>query len=154
MDASRKTSSGREIFRTLSEETDGLYSLIELLVDPGDGPPPHTHTRESECFLVIEGKFQIRVGDDPPVDLEKDGFAYGPRGIVHSFQNVGEGQGRLLLVVTPGGFEGFFRDLDEARANPGPDLLERERAIDAKYGLLITRNRAGGASGRDDGQVA
>ena len=44
-------------------------------------------------------------------------MAFGPRGIPHCFQNVGDEDGRLLIVTTPAGVEGFFQDF-AAKANP------------------------------------
>lgn len=42
-----------------------------------------------------------------------------PRGSVHRFQNIGASLGRLMVVMTPGGFEGFFPAVaQEPDANP------------------------------------
>lgn len=38
------------------------------------------------------------------------GMAFGPRGTPHAFQNTGDDPGRLLIVTTPSGLEGFFED--------------------------------------------
>jgi hypothetical protein len=45
------------------------------------------------------------------------GLAFGPRGTPHTFQNLGDAQGRLLAVTTPSGVERFFKEF--ARL-PGP----------------------------------
>jgi hypothetical protein len=35
-------------------------------------------------------------------------MAFGPRGMPHAFQNIGDTPGRLLVVTTPSGLERFF----------------------------------------------
>ena len=42
------------------------------------------------------------------VDLAEGAVICVPRGSVHRFQNIGQSTGRLMVVMTPGGFEGFF----------------------------------------------
>jgi mannose-6-phosphate isomerase-like protein (cupin superfamily) len=46
------------------ETTAGRLVLLENLTAPGGGPPPHIHTREDEFFYVLDGTFDIRIGDD------------------------------------------------------------------------------------------
>ena len=45
-------------------DTGGAFALIEVLVPPQSGPPPHVHSREDEAFYVLEGEFEVHV-DDP-----------------------------------------------------------------------------------------
>ena len=47
-----------DIYRFLAtgEETGGQYALLEAVVLPGGGPPPHIHSREDETFYVQEGE--------------------------------------------------------------------------------------------------
>jgi quercetin dioxygenase-like cupin family protein len=40
------------------EDTGGAFTLIEVLVPPGSGPPPHIHRREDEMFYVLAGEFE------------------------------------------------------------------------------------------------
>lgn len=40
------------------EDTAGRYCLIDMLVPPGGGPPPHRHDFE-EMFSVIEGEIEV-----------------------------------------------------------------------------------------------
>src|SRR6188474_825703 len=43
------------------EDTGGAYTLIEVLVPPQSGPPPHVHSREDEAFYIIEGEFEVHI---------------------------------------------------------------------------------------------
>src|SRR5918911_3282781 len=69
--------------------TEGGLVVLENLTAPGGGPPPHIHTREDEFFYVIDGTFEIRIGDELHA-LGPGGFAYVPRGTVHNFRNTAE----------------------------------------------------------------
>ena len=133
----RRTANGSYV--ALFQETGGVYSLLELVIPPGSGPPPHTHLKEDEGFYVLEGIFKVWVGGNAPLELNPGDHAFGPRRIQHNFKNVGTAPGRLLLIFTPGGLEGYFMELAEVRAVGGDDLLNKEEAIDKKYGIVINR---------------
>ena len=51
-------------FKATGESTGGSLLLFENLTSPGGGPPPHIHTREDEFFYVLDGTFEIRIGDE------------------------------------------------------------------------------------------
>ena len=40
------------------EQTGGRYCLIDMLVPPGGGPPPHRHDFE-EMFTILEGEIEF-----------------------------------------------------------------------------------------------
>lgn len=40
-------------------DTNGAFTLSELLAGPEIGPPPHIHHREDESFYVLEGAFDF-----------------------------------------------------------------------------------------------
>lgn len=42
---------------------DGAYSVIEIVADPRNGVPLHTHSKEQEHFIVLDGTLDIAVGD-------------------------------------------------------------------------------------------
>jgi hypothetical protein len=44
-------------------QTGGLFSLVEVSTPQGSGPPPHVHEREDEAFYVLEGSYEVTVGD-------------------------------------------------------------------------------------------
>ncbi len=121
---------GERLIRIRASETAGRFALIEEPVPPGWGPPLHVHQREDEFFQVLEGMFRFRCGDA----VQEGGAgttAFLPRGVPHSFRNIGSGTGRLLVGLTPGGFEGFF---EEAAAAGVTDAAAAE-AIAARYGV-------------------
>lgn len=96
--------------------TNGSLTVLELLVAPGSGPARHIHLREDEVWWVLEGEFRFKAGDTM-LRASAGGMAFGPRGLPHNFQNVGDTPGRLLIVTTPSGVERFF---EQFAALPGP----------------------------------
>ena len=127
-------------FKATGESTGGQLVLLENLTAPGGGPPPHVHTREDEFFYVLDGTFEIRIGDDVH-RVERGGFAFVPRGTVHNFRNVSDRTARILVGFTPGGMEGFFRDSGRPATDDGPappvddDEIARTMAAAPKYGV-------------------
>ena len=109
------------LLRVPSEASGGAFSLFEE-VPPLADTPLHVHRHEDELFYVLEGEHVFRVGDDEHM-LGPGGFVFAPRGVPHSQRRVVPGEGRELILVTPGGFEGFFRELAtaEAAGTLGPD---------------------------------
>ena len=109
------------LLRVPSEASGGAYSLFEE-VPPLADTPLHVHRDEDELFYVLEGEHICRIGDAEHT-LGPGGFVLAPRGVPHSQRRVVPGEGRELILVTPGGFEGFFRELAaaEAAGTLGPD---------------------------------
>ena len=125
-----------------ADTTAGRVGITETLGPRGSGSPLHVHHNEDEWFYVLEGELTFWVGGTT-VTAEAGAFVYGPRGISHTF-TVSSDQARFLLVVEPGGFENFVREIGEpAReltlppAGGEPPDLERLTVIAARYGLEI-----------------
>src|SRR4051812_36988857 len=72
--------------KATGHSTGGSLVLLENLTAPGGGPPPHIHTREDEFWYVLDGTFEVRLGDALHT-LGPGGFAYAPRGTLHAFRN-------------------------------------------------------------------
>lgn len=98
---------GRHIIRITADQTGGSLGCFESEVPAGEGPPFHVHEKEEEFFRVLEGRFAFWC-NGARVELEAGGVICVPRGSVHRFENIGQTTGRLMVVMTPGGFEGFF----------------------------------------------
>jgi mannose-6-phosphate isomerase-like protein (cupin superfamily) len=81
-------------------------TILETRHEAGSSASAHIHSRESETFLVLEGTFTFRLGEER-VELGPGGIAFGPLGTIHGFE-AGISGGRLLHVFVPSGMEGFF----------------------------------------------
>jgi mannose-6-phosphate isomerase-like protein (cupin superfamily) len=98
---------GDNLIRIAASQTSGQLGVIDVTVPPGDGTPPHIHAREEEFFRVLEGRVDFWCGNDHIV-LEEGGCILLPRDVPHRFANQGDTPARLMVMVLPGGFEGFF----------------------------------------------
>jgi mannose-6-phosphate isomerase-like protein (cupin superfamily) len=97
-------------------ETGGSFGIWEEIVEPGCGAPLHIHHAEDEMFHMLEGRIRIWCGGET-FEVTPGATTVLPRGIPHRFENMGHSAARMLICVTPGGFETFFLD---AKALPDP----------------------------------
>lgn len=104
-------------FKASGEDTGGAYSLTDSMVPPQGDPPPHIHHREDEAFRVLEGELEVLVGDNK-FKAGVGSFVHLPKGVLHSYQNVGTGPARLLTLMVPAGLERFVEEV----GNPGTEL--------------------------------
>jgi mannose-6-phosphate isomerase-like protein (cupin superfamily) len=91
------------------------------------------HEREDELFLSLEGDHIIEL-DGEEHRIGPGEFLFAPRGVPHSQRRVVPREGRMLIVATPGGLEGFFRELAEADAagTLGPEAYA---TASVRYGI-------------------
>ena len=75
--------------------------------------PRHVHEREDELFVSLEGDHVIEL-DGQEHRIAPGESVFAPRGVPHAQRRVVAGEGRLLVVTTPGGLDGFFRELAAA----------------------------------------
>ena len=120
-------------FKLLGADTGGALAIVEHGFPPGALVPPHVHTREDEFSIVTAGEIGFRSGDREAV-LGPGGYITKPRGEAHAMWNAGPEPARMIEVISPAGFELFFRavvDLLEA-GDPDP---ERGARLAAEFGL-------------------
>jgi quercetin dioxygenase-like cupin family protein len=120
------------------EQTNGSMVVISTSTPPQGGPPPHRHRNEDEMFLVLEGKVRFLANGQWTEPLEPGSVAYTARGVIHTFQNVGETPSRQLVIGTPSGFELFFSKSAEifaAAEAGGPPDMARILAISEEHGI-------------------
>jgi mannose-6-phosphate isomerase-like protein (cupin superfamily) len=100
-------------------DNDGEVAILEHPFAVGTITAPHRHTREDEHSIVLEGRIGFR-SDDDEVVLGPGGYITKPRGQTHAMWNAGPEPGRIIEVITPGGFEDYFRELGELLASSVP----------------------------------
>jgi mannose-6-phosphate isomerase-like protein (cupin superfamily) len=86
--------------------------LTESIYQPGfRGPDPHVHHDHVDCFFVLDGQLEWRVG--PSLEPHTGGagtFVLVPVDVLHTFRNPGPGEARFLNLHAPGvGFERYLR---------------------------------------------
>ncbi|MFO0952110.1 MAG: quercetin 2,3-dioxygenase [Isosphaeraceae bacterium] len=133
----------RYTVKTSGAETGGAFSLVEALVSPGGGPPPHVHGREDEAFYVLEGQIQF-FADGREVLAGPGDWITLAKGSLHCFKNQTDRPARMLVMVTPAGLEQFFlevgrpvTDSDPEFVHPTPEDIEKLLAAAPRYGLEI-----------------
>ena len=127
------------IFKISSQSNGGEVAILEHPFSVGLITAPHRHTREDEHSIVIEGEIGFR-SDDSEVVLGPGGFITKPRGQMHAMWNAGDQPGRIVEIITPGGFETYFRELGEllvehAEKTGNLHLLPEFQELADKYGL-------------------
>lgn len=114
------------------KDTNGQFTLIEQMNEPGVGIPPHVHENEDEVFQVIEGQVEMRIGEQTTI-LNSGDLIFCPKGVPHSWKVVGERNARAMLSIFPAGLEKMFEELSQLPEGP-PDL-EKVGKICGKYKL-------------------
>ena len=125
-------------YRTIlpSERTGGALSITDGFSPAGSGPPRHVHAAEDETFVVLSGQHRVWV-EGETFEVGPGEAVFVPRGANHTFQILGGEPGRHLVILTPGGFEGFFVEM----ARGGYRIPEDMRSIGevaARYALTFT----------------
>ena len=112
------------------KDTNGAFFLVEAMLAPGTEPPPHVHTREDELFYVLEGKFDVYVGEDA-FNVEAGECVFLPRLKPHAFV-IRSPRLHVLALFTPAGLEDAFRGM----STPAQRLELPTRAITYATGDL------------------
>jgi mannose-6-phosphate isomerase-like protein (cupin superfamily) len=95
-------------FTAGAADTNGAFSLIEIVQRRGGEPPVHVHHREDEGFYLLVGTTTFYVGAEQLV-ATAGSFVFLPRGVPHSFTVDEDGEVRVLQLCSPPGLEEFFR---------------------------------------------
>src|SRR2546426_1564316 len=108
-------------FMVDGETTGGAFSLVEHPLPPRAlGAPVHTHRNEDEYSYVLEGRIGVQLGDEV-IEAGPGELVLKPRGVPHAFWNAGDEPARLLELISPAGFENYFRELAPLLAAAEPD---------------------------------
>ena len=112
-------------------DTGGKFSFFVSTVPPGESVPIHIHKKEDEAYYILEGIFEMYdLTNNHTITVGKDSYVYVPKGINHGFRNVGETTASMVLVITPGGLEGFFEEIGQVIDDPNNPPTPMDRQID------------------------
>jgi quercetin dioxygenase-like cupin family protein len=134
-----------DVYRILAtgDDTNGKYAMIDAIVPPGGGPPPHVHSREEEAFYVLEGELTFYIGNKRFV-AGPGAFANTSVGTEHYFKNETQHSARMLITVTPAGLEKMFLEIAQpvvpgATSAPRPtkEIIDKLPTIASHYGITL-----------------
>src|SRR5262245_15097353 len=113
-----------------SADSDGRFSVVHHPIAPRSLVAPlHRHHREAEYSFVLTGKLGALLGADG-VTAVPGTWVFKPREQWHTFWNAGDTPCEIIEIISPGGFEDFFRELTTAWGNP-----QKMSLLGARYEL-------------------
>ncbi|AGZ38837.1 cupin domain-containing protein [Actinoplanes friuliensis] len=110
------------------DQTAGRYTLIDMFVPPGGGPPPHRHDFE-EMFTLLEGAVEFTFRGEKHV-VRAGQTVNIPANAPHFFHNSFDVPARMLCMCTPAGQEEYFAAFAapvDSRTAPPPELTEEQQ---------------------------
>lgn len=125
------------VFKIDGRDSGGALSIVEHPFVVGALVPPHVHHLEDEFSIVLDGKMGFRSGDQEVV-LGAGGYIVKPRGEVHAMWNAGSTPARMIEVISPAGFEEFFREFADMTAAGAPEP-EAIAELAGRYQLPLAR---------------
>ena len=117
-------------------DTGGAMSIVDSLSPAGSGPPRHVHDREDEAFVLLSGRCEFWL-EGQTFTRSAGEAMFVPRGREHTFRVVGGEACRHLVILTPGGLEGFFAEMARGRFRI-PEDMEQVGASAARHNLRFT----------------
>src|SRR4051794_37332239 len=120
-----------------ADATGGAFAAVDHVLAPRIlGAPMHTHAHEDEYSYVLEGRFGCQLGDEVR-EAGPGEVVAKPRGVPHAFWNAGDESAKLLEIISPAGFEVYFRELAPLLGGGGPPDVAALGALQARYGLTM-----------------
>ena len=115
-------------------DTAGRFSMMEVMLPQGAGPPPHHHDWD-EAYYIADGEVQFQLGDR--ISTVKAGdFVYAPAGTVHAFTGLSDQPGRVLILDAPAHAAEFFKDVDR-EVRQMPQDAHKIPAIGLRNGVIF-----------------
>jgi quercetin dioxygenase-like cupin family protein len=117
--------------------TDGQLMVGRFDVSEGEAPPYHKHLHEDEIFLLIKGTALVW-SDGQEYELSEGGVVFLPKNVPHGYRITSK-KADLLMINTPAGIEGMFRETGRDRSTPRPPgfAVTPNPEIADKYGNIV-----------------
>ncbi|HUS02077.1 MAG TPA: cupin domain-containing protein [Chitinophagaceae bacterium] len=126
-------------FLATGEDTANAFSLIHCNFRKGFLAPPHYHKLEDESFYILDGKIDFHVGDKK-FTAGAGEFVVLPKNVPHQFDLITD-TAKALLLITPGGFETFFKEFGRPAQTldlpPIPTENPRQEMFDAMNNRMM-----------------
>jgi quercetin dioxygenase-like cupin family protein len=129
--------------KVTAEQTAGAFSMFEIVVAPGGGPPLHRHA-PCEAFHILDGTLLILGAEGAETPARPGDTVFVAGNAPHSYRNPGPGTARFLVTLAPAGFEAFFADLGEPAGDAtepapltGPPDIEQILTVTGRHGIEL-----------------
>src|ERR671913_78250 len=103
------------------------------------GPPLHIHATTDEAFYVVEGTFGFLAGERT-FEGGAGAFVFVPKGLDHTYWNEGNTPSKMLITISPPGFERYFEELADGLEAAGHDeqaTMSVRKALSEKYDIEV-----------------
>jgi quercetin dioxygenase-like cupin family protein len=88
-----------------SEQTNGAYALIDMLIPPKGGPSPHSRATFQEAFYIIDGQIEVITKEKKYTATKGSYVNIRFNGPVHKFTNKTDKTAHILCLTTPAGMD-------------------------------------------------
>ncbi len=119
--------------KVLTSETNGSYTILDVIHPPNVGPASHMHPKGSETFYIIEGDYEFILDGESLLGKPGD-VIFVPKGTPHRFV-VGH-KGGHALVISPPDLEFYFLKVSEL-LDKGEVSNMTESNIGKQYGQVF-----------------
>lgn len=124
----------------LNRNTNSTYSIMELTAPPDTpGPPLHLHRIREEAFYVLEGTFGFQLGEQTFTG-SPGAFVIVPKEVAHTYWIQGVISGKMLILISPSGYENYFEELSAGLAIAGDSIeagMRVRQSLAAKYDMVV-----------------
>ncbi len=111
-------------------DTGNRFAVVHHPMQPHAlAAPLHYHHNEDEISYVLQGRLGALLGDDV-IFAEAGAWVFKPRRQWHTFWNAGETTSEIIEIISPAGFENYFREVAASWGN-----VQKFAEINRKYSL-------------------
>ena len=123
------------VWKIEGERSGDRFSVVHHPLAPRAlAAPLHRHNREDEYSYVITGTLGALLGEEV-VTAGPGTWVFKPREQWHTFWNAGDTPCEIVEIISPAGFENFFRALAELYSAPGGLDPQRFLELCGRYEL-------------------
>lgn len=128
-------------YKVGAQQTPGGIAVHEWELGPHRiGAPPHRHEHEDEIFHILQGEVTV-MQDDDVITAGPGSYVVLPRGHFHTFWNASDEQARMLVILSPGNLETYFKRASALFRQDGPPDLAEMGQLLQEYGLTMQFER-------------
>ena len=113
------TLAGRPMTFLVTGQDTKHTSMFDCVLPSGSSIGLHVHRIHEEAFYMLEGECEWQVGSQS-VRGGPGTFVFIPPGVPHSIANASNKPARMLLTISPPGYEHFFEELETLVTRGGP----------------------------------